>query len=283
MKRIEAYTDYRRFLADYYRERKKDSAAFSYRYFCMKSGIKSPIFYKEVVEGRRNLTSSTIPAFIKGLGLTSSDGKFFTALVNYNQSKNAEEKKRHFEQMRNLRKKVKQQAVPTDLYEYYSCWYNPVIRELAVTVKWDGDFGKLARMLIPRIKASQAQSSVEFLLEKGFLKVDKKGSYRQAYPAITSGSEVTSLGVRNFNETMSRFAAKAIHIVPPVQRDIRTVTMGISQNGFKLIKEEIREFLDRVIHIVNDDNESDRVYNFGIQLFPLSTELYEGDENETDD
>ena len=46
MRDLFEYINYRRYLADYYRSRKEELPAFSYRYFCNKAGIKSPVFLK---------------------------------------------------------------------------------------------------------------------------------------------------------------------------------------------------------------------------------------------
>ncbi|MBN1760250.1 MAG: DUF4423 domain-containing protein, partial [Chitinispirillaceae bacterium] len=56
----------------------------------------------------------------------------------------------------------------------------------------------------------------------------------------------------------------------PTERDIRSVIAGISPASYARIKEEIREFISRVIRIVDDDTTSDRVYSLNLQLFPLS-------------
>jgi uncharacterized protein (TIGR02147 family) len=144
MERIEYYTDFRAYLKDYYEDRKRRLPAFSYRYFCMKGGIKSPTLYKEIVEGKRNLTSKTMAQFAKGMGLSSTDEEYFYTLVHFNQSKNSEEKRRHLEHMRGLRRKVHQEVVPLDFYEYYSCWHYPVLRELACLLPWNGDYSLLA-------------------------------------------------------------------------------------------------------------------------------------------
>ena len=283
MKRIETYTDYRIFLADYYEDQKKRFPAFSYRYFCRKAGIKSPIYYKDIVAGKRNLTDATITAFIKGLALSPSDARYFTALVHFTQSRSPQDKQSILEQMRSLRRKIKQEAIPLDYYEYYARWYIPVIRELATTRSWKNDFGRLAGMVRPRIKKTEAKESVEFLVKKGFLEIDGDGNYRQSNPAITSGSEVKSLGIRSFNKKMALFGYEAISSLPPSRRDIRTVTIGLSRESYSLVKEEIRDFVNRVIRIVDDDEKSDTVYNLGIQLFPLSTETDQGDPNDANE
>jgi uncharacterized protein (TIGR02147 family) len=124
--------------------------------------------------------------------------------------------------------------------------------------------------MIPRIKKSEARKAIEFLLDKQFLKRDKSGKYYQTNPAITSGSEVVSIGVRAFNEIMAQRGKDAISEFPPSVRDIRTLVIGISKKSYTLIKEETRAYLDRIIRIVDDDKNSDRVYNMNIHIFPLS-------------
>ncbi|HEX2959085.1 MAG TPA: TIGR02147 family protein [Chitinispirillaceae bacterium] len=271
MQRIETYSDYREFLRDFYQDRKKRLPIFSYRYFCIKAGIKSPTLFKEIVDGSRNLTSRTIPAFIKGLGLNTTDAQYFVALVHFNQSKSFEEKNQYLQQMSNLRRKISQDVVPVDHYEFYSCWYYPVLRELACIIEWNEDYGKLAKAVNPAIKKSEARNGINFLLEKGFLKLSSDGKYTQTSPALTSGSEVSSIGIRTFNETMAKRAVEAINVFNTDSRDIRTLVIGISPESYSLVKQEIREFYNRVIRIVDDDCSSDRVYNLGVQLFPLST------------
>jgi uncharacterized protein (TIGR02147 family) len=270
MERIETYTDYRLYLRDFYTDRKKRFPFFSYRYFCMKAGLKSPTVFKEVADGNRNLTSKMIPLFIKGLDLTPLDAHFFIALVHFNQSKSIEEKSQYLEQMQGLKRKIPQQIVPIDHYALYSRWYLLILRELACIIPWNGDYGTLAKAVNPPIKKSEAQDGIHFLLQKGFLIKHDDGHFTQSNKAISSGSEVSSIGVRTFNEHMTRRGADAINEFSVAVRDIRTMVIGISEESYPLIKHEIREFMDRVTSIVTNDTVSDRVYNLGIQLFPVS-------------
>ena len=270
MERIEFYTDYRTYLNDYYADQKKQHTYFSYRYFCQKAGIRSPALYKEIVGGQRNLTGRTMEAFIRGMRLTESDAAYFRALVHFNQTNNEQEKVQALERLRGLRRKVRQNIVPLDMYEYFSTWYYPVIRELACQSDWNSDYLLLAKKCIPPIKKSEARKAVTFLLDKGFLKIDTRKHYRQTNPALSTGSEVSSLAIRSYNELMAKRGVEAIRQFPPTERDIRSVIAGISPASYARIKEEIREFISRVIRIVDDDTTSDRVYNLNLQLFPLS-------------
>jgi uncharacterized protein (TIGR02147 family) len=277
MERIDFYTDYRKFLKDYYSAQKKAYHYFSYRYFCNKAGISSPALFKEVVAGKRNLTDRTTVAFIKGMGLSDGDASYFRTLVRFNQTENEQEKVRVLEQLRGLRRKVSRQLVPLDLYEYYTTWYFPVIRELACVLDWKGDFNQLARVVSPPIKKSEAKTAIGFLVDKGFLTVGALGRYQQTRPALTTGSEVSSMAIRTFNEIMAKKGLESIRQVPPHERDVRTVVAGVSKKSYGLIKEEIRDFISRVVRIVDDDKASDMVYAVNLQFFPLSSKNSEGD------
>lgn len=272
MDRIQHYDDFRAYLRDFYEDRKKRIPYFSYRTFAQKAGLTSPSHFKEVMDGSRKLTEKTISKFIKGLGLTDQDARYFSALVHFNQSRSSADKQHFLEQMRGLKQKVRQYRIPMDQFEYYSRWYNVAIRELACLVDWNDDYGKLASMLIPPIRKSEARESVQFLLEAGFLRRCSDGTYEQTNPAITSGSEVSSVGIRTYNKYMAHRAADAIEKFPPAQRDMQSMTMGVSRDAYGQIKQEIQEFFSRVARIVDDDKGSDRVYNMNVHLFPLSSE-----------
>jgi uncharacterized protein (TIGR02147 family) len=269
MQRIEFYDDFRKFLSDFYEDQKRRFPHFSYRYFCRKAGLKSPSHVVEIMNGRRKLTSKMMGSFIKGLGLTESDARYFTTLVQFNQSKNSTEKQQLLLQMRGMKRKVRQALISTDYYEYYSKWYNVIIRELACLIDWDDDYHLLAKSVIPPIRKIEARESITFLTDKGFLR-KANGRYIQTEPAITSGSEVCSLGIRNYNRFMAERAQKALDDFPTCERDIQSLTVGISEGTFRMIKQEMQEFFCRVVRLADDDKNADRVYNLNVHLFPMS-------------
>lgn len=270
MQPIEFYTDYRIFLSDYYRHKKKTSGFFSYRHFCMKAGIKSPSTYREVVSGKRNLTHSTIAAFIKGLGFSERDGKFFENLVLFNQAKSEESKKNYLAILRGLRYRKPQKLIPVHLYEYYEKWYHPVIRELATAFNWNDDFALLSRAVNPPIKTTEARESVELLLRIGFLKKLENGTYVQTSPDITTGAEVNSLSIRQLNRTYARLGLEAIDRFPPSKRDISSIIMGIPKRKLAELKQVIVDFRKRVIELSDSESEEvDSFYSLVVELFPV--------------
>ena len=72
---------------------------------------------------------------------------------------------------------------------------------------------------------------------------------------------------------MSVLGQEAIQRFHASERDVSSLAIGVSRNSYRLIKQEIQEFKSRVVQIVDDNLESNRVYNLNVQMFPLSKEL----------
>jgi len=270
MERIEHYDDYRRFLHDWFEDRKVRFKFFSNRYFCQKAEIKSPSLFTEVVKGHRNLTDQTIPKFIKGLGLTDSDAAFFKILVHLNQTQDPKERELYMAELRKFRDKVVKEVIPAEHYEYYSRWYHPVVRELACLVDWHDDYEKLASMVEPKLRVREVKDSIAMLVRLGFLTRDEHGAYHQSAPSISSGNHIHAAGIRNLNRHFAEMASDAIEKYTPKERHISSMTLGISADAYRRIEQEIEEFRDRIRRIVFEDHGSDRVYTLNLHLFPLT-------------
>lgn len=270
MQALEFYTDYRRYLSDFYQRKKKESPAFSYRKFCIRSGLKSPSIYREVMLGKRNLTPSTISAFIKGLGLSKRDGKFFENLVFFNQAKSEDAKKSHLSILRKLRRHRPQKLLPIHLFGYYEKWYNPIIRELAAALDWRGDYGLLANYVNPPISVPEAKESVRLLLRLGLLKKNSNGKYIQTDPNITTGPEIKSLAVKQMNRDYARLGMEASDRYPASERDISSVVMAVSRQDLPKLKREAADFRKRIIEIVDGGGDkADHFYLLVVELFPV--------------
>jgi uncharacterized protein (TIGR02147 family) len=269
MQPIEFYTDYRKFLSDYYAEKKKAAIGFSYRTFSARAGLPSPSIYREVVAGKRNLTAATIGAFVKGIGLSERDGRFFENLVLFNQAKSEESKRKYIAILRGLRYKKPQRLIPVHLYEFYEKWYNPVIRELAVAFDWNGNYGVLAKSVVPAITTSEARESVGLQIRLGFLEKRNNGTYVQTDPDITTGAEVNSLAVRQMNRCLAQLGVEAIDRFAPIERDISSLIMGIPRSQLPRLKEEIVDFRRRLVGLTDAAEEADCFYSLVIELFPV--------------
>jgi uncharacterized protein (TIGR02147 family) len=273
MRAIYEFIDYRKFLDTFYKEQKKKSRNFSYRYFCLKAGINSPSFLKHVIDGKRNLTRAVIEKFRVALKLTPKESIYFRNLVFFNQAKTSGEKQEHYAVLRSMAGGVKEAVLGADTYDYFVNWYTPVIRELVCLYDFKEDYQSLAATLQPPILPSEAKASVKLLIRLKLVQRQADGTYTQTDSAITADGTITSMAVRSFTKSMIEHSKAALDSVDKNKRHISGITMGISPETFAVLCAETEAFKDRIKLIVNQDKYGSRIYQMNLSFFPVSEEL----------
>jgi uncharacterized protein (TIGR02147 family) len=263
------YTDYRRFLKAYYEHQKRRNPAFSYRYFALKAKVNSSGLLKNVIDGKRGLGRGLIVRCAEAMKLKKKEAEYFECLVDFNEARTVEEKRIFFERLLALRKPDAHQ-VQASQFEFYSKWYYSAIRELIGMIPFRGDYAALARALDPPIRPEQAEKAVRVLEELQLIVKDAQGRYRQAQPLITTGAEVESVSVAQYQIACMDLAKEAIDRHEAALRDISTLTLSLSREGFAALKEEIVSFRKKLLAMERGFQGPDRVYQLNLQFFPLS-------------
>lgn len=265
------YTDYRKFLTDWYNQSKKERGSVSFRTFSKRAGFKSTNIFKLVMEGERNLTEESIAKFAQGLKLNKQETQFFRNLVYLNQAQTMEQKDFYYKSLLQSKKFNQLKPIEKHQYDYYSSWYHPVVRELACSKEFNGTVEWLVKKIYPRITLTQAQHSLELLSELGFIK--KIGNqYHQANALITTGPESSSIALHNYHQNMLSLAKELLPQVDASQRDVSALTLGVAQKRIEEIKKKIQEFREDILKLVSQDIDPEQVVALTIQLFPLIKE-----------
>jgi uncharacterized protein (TIGR02147 family) len=263
------FTDYRLFMKAYYQFQKRKNPAFSHRYFALRAKVNSSGFYKNVMDGKRSLGRSLIVRFAEAMELRKKESDYFENMVYFSEAKTVEEKRIYFERMMALRK-LDAYLVQSSQFEFYSKWYYSAIRELIGLIRFKDDYAALARLLDPPIRPDQAEKAIKVLEGLKFIAKDEKGIYRQAQNHITTGSEVESLNVANYQIACMELAKEAIDRHPPAHRDMSTLTLSLSKPAYEAMKEEIIAFRKKLLAMEKQFPKADRVYQLNTHFFPLS-------------
>lgn len=267
---IFAYIDFRRWLADVSAHRKETTRYFSHRWFAQAAGIGNPSIFSQVVAGKRRLAPEMIQTFAEVLELPPRESLFFRHLVLFGQARTALEKQEHYAVLRGMTGSIRQKRLSPDAWDFYKHWWIPALRELVAQRGRFTDWKSLGAQLRPRIAAKQAREGVEALLELGLLERRDDGSWIQTDHALTSGDDVRSMAVRAHNAQMARLGEESLERFPPAERHVSGITAGLSPAGFRVLVAEIEAFRDRVVRLVAQDDAPGEVYQFNVQLFPLS-------------
>jgi uncharacterized protein (TIGR02147 family) len=268
------YQDYRKFLADYYDEKKGSSASFSYQNFSRKAGFTSKSFIFNVIKGRKNLSRGSVVKLCEMLGLGKTEAVYFENLVYFNQARNLGERTFYFDKLNSVHPTTAEASTARklrkDQYEFYSQWYHVIIRSLIDLFPNEKDPSKFAKMVYPPVTAKQAGKSIELLCRLGLVEKQKSGTLRASSKILTTGQDLQSLAVQHFHLSCMELAAKALKELPKEKRNISGLTLGISPEAYDHVCEAILSCQEKILSIAEKDTGSDRVYQLNFHLFPVS-------------
>lgn len=269
------YFEYREYLQAEYSWRKEHIKGFSHRLFSHDAGISSPNYLFRVLNGERTLSIEYVEKFSQALKLSSNETTYFTTLVLFNNESDSSEKEKLLRNLLALRYRRGLHRIDDKKLQFFSKWYYPVIRELAVILNWKNDYNVLARSCLPRITAQQAKDAVSYLLKTNFLKIEND-SYVRTEPVISSGDEVRSTVLRNYHKKVLEFSIDALDSIDVENRDISSVTMSVSRKTYVIMKREIQDFRKRLLQLAMEDCEPEMVCLAGFQLVPRSKATFTG-------
>ncbi len=266
---IYSYLDYRKFLKDRFAHLKQ-TEGLTYRSFNEKAGFSSPNFLKLVIEGQRNLTEKSIPKICQALKLSDSERQFFEALVQLNQAKSLEERELVYEHLKKMRPRLSLQRIEHAQYEYLEHWYTVAIRELTTLKDFQEDPAWIQNKLGNKVGIRQIRSTLKLLERLKLIERGEDGKIKSTQAPISTGDEVSGLGVYRFHQEMIDQAKNAHSKTPQNQRDISALTVAVNEETFRMIKSRIQGFRKEILALCHSSAEVDAIYQLNFQLFNLS-------------
>lgn len=271
---IFAYTDYRKFLADYYAEHKAQNASFSYQTFSDKAGLPNRGYVHNIIAGKKSLSKSAAVKLAQAMKLNAREADYFDNLVSFNKAKSLRERNYFFEKINAIKSTKPGSATVREMlknqYEFYANWYLSVIRSLIDMHPFKNDYAWLAKSVYPPIKPKQAQRAVALLAKLGMIKKGRGGVYEVVDKTITAGKEIMQLGLVNFQLQTTQLAVKAIEELPKEKRSASGLTLGISHKTYEVMCKEIEAFQAKLLDLAEQDKEADNVYQINFHFFPIS-------------
>ena len=115
MKPIVEYSDFRKYMRDFYEERKRCSA-FSWREFSKIAGFSSSSYMKVVCDGLSKLSRIGVERTGMAMGLVGFEMEYFRAMVEYGQSESEEKKIAAYNNMLAIAKVHKVRVLEGELF-----------------------------------------------------------------------------------------------------------------------------------------------------------------------
>lgn len=277
-KSIFEYENYREFLKDSYVRLKAKDPKYSFRFFSKLAGFSSSSVLKMIIDGRRNMGPQTIDKFTKALKLNTQEASFFRVLVLFNQAKTSEEKQSYAEALMHFQNYKKTHPLAESQYNFYACWYMPVVWELAGIRGFKNDPEWIAKRIIPNITPGQAKKAIADLTQIGLLTVAENGTLIKSQASLRTGDEVTSSAIAQWHREMIKRGAESIERTSREKRDISSITCSMSLATAKKMKEKVQRFRKELLDLAAEDPSPDMVYQLNFQLFPQAEVIAEAED-----
>ena len=269
MKPIFEYSDYRLFLHDFLLAAKSGGKSLTYEELGRKVGFTSKGFITQIIQGKCNIPKDKIRKFGQALGLKKKEQSYFELLVQFDQAKTHRAKNENFQKLTSqFRTRIRH--VGPDKYDFYSEWYYSAIRSLLAYYSFTGNYKELAQQLSPSITPGQAKKAIELLERLSLIVKNDDEFYHLTDRILSTGDSVDSLAVANFQQTTMDLAKDAIERFPKEQRDSSTLTLGLSEDGYRSAIGKIAALRKDLLDIARFDRKIDRVVQVNLHAFPLT-------------
>lgn len=262
------YIDYRVYLKERVEEMRQSASILSFRYVGKKVGM-DPSQVVKIVQGQLHLTEAKIPVFAHFLGLNGKEAEYFRLLVLFNRARNAEESRSYFEQMVSL-SGVPSLELKRDQYLFFAKWYNCAVWCALASFDCKNNFKELGAYLAPQISAAEAKEAIQLLERLGLIRKNDQGIWKSTDQNLTTGKDWNSIAIRAYQQEMIRLGAEALERFPKGDRDISSLTLGISPDMLEEVRTLTEDFRRTLAKLSNQCPATDRVYQLNVQLFPLT-------------
>lgn len=280
MPNIYKFIDYRKYLLEVVAEKKLANPRFSCRMLSMQLGISAATFVR-IVNGKRNLSKKMLPRFVNYLKLRDRASEYFRLLVELSHVKDPENKNALYQKILDFRSERIRKLQPSH-YSLFDNWFMPVLREIIDTRGEVSDDRLLAGMVRPPIRRNDIRKAVRTLVDSGMIIREKSGRYVSSDKVLSTGEAWENVAIGRFQGEMIRLAGNALLNIPKEERDITTLTIGVSTDDIIRIKEILRRTRQEILSLIEDSPNREYVYQLNTQFFPLSSNLTESNSHETD-
>lgn len=264
------YIDFRKFLDDYRSALSSYDPGFTHYYICMRLGMKnSRSYFNNITRGRKNISPETVQKVIELLELKPDEANYFRALVSYDQTRQPDEKKFYLDQIVSLNN-TPRKIIDEGAYQYFTNWYNPVIRELLDTFDFCDDYQALAQKIDPPVTLKQAKESISVLEKLDLIEKNEYGFYKSTNKVVTTNDSVQNHLIEQYQLSSLERAREKI-VARKADHKTTTMTIAVSRTTLEAIVEYMARLRSSIRSIAHKDEcEDKKVYEVILHIHSQS-------------
>ncbi|MBL7669709.1 MAG: DUF4423 domain-containing protein [Bdellovibrionaceae bacterium] len=280
MKSILVYSDYRRFLRDHAKWKRRENARWSIGVWARTLKLGATTSLTMVLNGQRNPGPSITNRLIEYFNFKAQEREYFLDLVEIAKVRQAGPTDDHLRsllasdlkklRLENQSKKLNQsKLVDQRTFLKISSWRCYVIRQMTLLENVFHDPASIAASMIFSTSPAEIEEAINSLLKVGLLRKSKEGRLRRVSKFVKTENDVADEGLKRFHEEMIGHALKAVRKIDVKEREITGLTLAIKRSQIGEAKELIRRFV-REFEKLGGQNGADQVSQLNVQFFPIT-------------
>ena len=228
-----AYTDYRRFLKEWFEAR---AGRPSIRGFAKKIAC-SPAQLSSVIAGTRDLAGPLAEATAAALGLDEAGCAYFLDLVQFEQGETRTQRREALERVMTARRFHQAHRLEDAQYLVFSQWYYPALVELARCVGTGTNPAALGALLTPSVPAEQVAEALTVLRTHGRL-VPGEPNWSTTHDA----NGIIGAALVGLHRWILERAQGALEDVPKDERYFGTLSLSIPSAALPELRRFVAQF-----------------------------------------
>lgn len=275
---IHAYVDYRAFLREWVEAARRADPDFSYAAFAARGGC-SKAALANVLGGVRSPRPATLDAFARAMRLGPAERHHLGLLVELAGAASEERRRDLLDRIladeRHGKVREAEREPEQDVERYFENWWTPAIREMATFEGFQADPAWIAMRLHPPVPVHDVAHALDTLLELGFLVRADDGRVAPREVRFRTAPETTVRAVARYQKEVMSGLLRALDTDRHQEQHTLTATLVLDPEQLKEAKARLNAVATQIATMsdVGSDRSGRRVYQIGLQLFPLSSRL----------
>lgn len=265
---IKNYTDYRKFLSDYYLYKKSLRSGFSFRRFSALCGFKSPNYLQLLMKAHRNLSDELAENVATVIGLRTFEKDYFVSLVRQENASTDEELKLAQKDSLIAIKKMISKQISNEQNKIFTKWYHLLVRELVVFDSFEPSGDYISEMLGDMITIKEAEESWALLHHAGFVTQLENGKWVQRDPVLDSGDGAfQSILINKYHSQNLQIWQRILDSSPSNTCELGLLNIPINKEKVPELRNKIRQFQDEIIGWLQSERNPTELVQVGVYMF----------------
>jgi uncharacterized protein (TIGR02147 family) len=269
---VYSFRSYRVYLQSFYKTKKAENSAYSFKKFAIDAGLKSANVMKLVMDGKKNLSTTTVIKFAKALDLSPRESEYFECLVHEEQAADDDERRYY----KRRREKLRESPLGTSVHIGHrsKLFSHPLL--LAVATLMVKETPESAHAKIKKrfsLSDLEIQNMIESLETKGLI-ARSDNEFAVNFKHGLFKEKMSDLEMKKYLRHHLRLSNRAFDDYGDKAKFYSHV-MGVRSNCMSELVEDLRTFFESVTYKYSSE-PADEVLELNSQAFFLTKKITSG-------